>query len=374
MKKQFYSAISILLLSVSSLTAQSDITSIFKAGAADLNTVANGYLSPAGTAFATGLGSNWYNTADVHSVFGFDVTMGAGVVQIPTADQTFSLSGLKALQPSVAGTTQAPTFGGSGNGVGLNLMLPVPQADGTTKSTVITSFNTPNGVFNYVPTASLQVTVGLPFINDVTVRFMPKVTAGGFETSMWGLGIKHDIKKYIPVVSLLPFDAAVMVDYTKMNINYGFASPIKPEMLVGSSFALDPYTTTYAGQGMNIDASAMNASLLISKKLLFLTPYLGLGITRTNFDLTMTGNYPVLGNPKSQVIAGKTVPVLDPISHKPIMNINNMTDPIKISASELMPSATVGLRVKILFLLTAHVQYTMQKYPVASAGFGFTFR
>lgn len=372
MKKQFYSAISILLLSISGITAQSDITSIFKAGAADLNTVANGYLKPAGTAFATGLGSNWYNTADVHSVLGFDITMGAGVVQIPTADQTFSLSGLKALQPQ-GGATTAPTFAGSGNGVGLNLMLPVPQADGTTKSTAITSFNSPNGVFNYVPTASLQLTVGLPFINDVTVRFMPKVTAGGFETSMWGLGIKHDIKKYIPVVSLLPFDASVMVNYTKMNINYQFSSPIKPEMLVGSSFGLDPYTTSYAGQGMNIDASAMSANLLISKKLLFLTPYLGLGITRTNFDLTMTGNYPVLGNPKSQVVLGKTLPVLD-ANNKPIMTINNMADPIKISASELMPSATVGLRVKILFLLTAHVQYTMQKYPVASAGFGFSFR
>ena len=345
-------------MSASAITAQEDITNIFMAGKDDLSKVANGYLAPAGNVFATGLGSNWYNTADVHSAFGFDITIGGGAVIIPKEDRTFRVDEFTALTPS--STASAPTFGGSGNGVGLDL-----KADGKP----VTSFKTPHGVSSIIPTASVQVTVGLPFINDVTVRFMPKISVGGFEASMWGLGIKHDIKKYIPVVSLLPFDASVMVNYTKMNLNYEFPpSTITPDMLIGAGspfvLAAPASAIDYTKQGMNIDASAMSANLLISKKLLFLTPYLGLGITRTNFDLTMTGNYPLLAGPSGTVNS----------SGKPIMNIDNLPSPKLVSTSLYVPSATVGLRVKILFLLTAHVQYTMQKYPVISTGFGFSFR
>ncbi len=364
MKKQFYSVVSILLFATTSLTAQKDIVNIFNSQLADVNTLAKGYLSPAGSAFATGLGSNWYNTADVHSTFGFDVTIGTGFVHIPTEDQSFNLTGSSGLSSTLVpqgGATTAPTFGGfNKNGTGLNLMMPNPVPGGSPIS--VASFNTPKGVASYVPTASVQVTVGLPFINDVTLRFMPKVSMGGFEASMWGLGIKHDIKKYIPVVALVPFfDASVMVNYSKMDMNFDFSTPITPATMVNPS-VLSPFTaSSYAGQGMNISASAMSANLLVSSKLLFLTPYLGLGLTRTNFDLTMAGNYPTMGG-------------LELVGDSPKMKIIDKKDPINFNASELMPSATVGLRVKILFLLTAHVQYTMQKYPVASAGFGFSFR
>ena len=68
MKKIILSVVAILLTGsyFSSLKAQGDISNIFKAGVVDLNTVAKGYLTPAGNSFAAGLGSDWYNTAAVH--------------------------------------------------------------------------------------------------------------------------------------------------------------------------------------------------------------------------------------------------------------------------------------------------------------------
>ena len=384
MRKTIYTAAIAIILSSSVLTlkAQSDISEIFKAGVADLNTIANGYLTPAGNSFASGLGTNWYNTADVHKKFGFDLTVGLGVVQAPASDQMFSVLGLTNLIPSVSGTTSAPTFAGSGDGVGLKLMQPQTLGNGTANPLypgVITSFNTPQGLSQYIPTASVQFTIGLPIINDVSVRFVPKVSIKGFETSMWGIGIKHNFKQWIPGVKLLPFDASVLLAYTKFDLKYAFptSAQVTPDMLVGSSLAYEPTTANYSTQGMNVSADALTANIIVSKKLLFFTPYLGFGVTKTNFNLTMAGNYPILGNPKTEVknINGTntTVPVLDANS-KPVMEIKNMTNPIDIASDQIMPNATIGFRLKVLFALTIHAQYTMQKYPTASLGFGIAIR
>ena len=130
-KLSHLAAVLILCSAVTTLKAQSDISEIFKAGVADLNTVANGYLTPAGNSFAAGLGTNWYNTAAVHKPFGFDLTIGGGLVQVPMTEQMFSLTGLTNLVPTNTSITQAPTFGGTGPGVELNLMQPHYLGDGT---------------------------------------------------------------------------------------------------------------------------------------------------------------------------------------------------------------------------------------------------
>ncbi|MHB9143378.1 MAG: DUF6588 family protein [Paludibacter sp.] len=384
MKKIIHFAVIALITCsfASTLKAQEDISSIFKSGVADLNTIANGYLTPAGNSFAAGLGTNWYNTAAVHKPFGFDLTIGGGLVEVPVAEQMFSLTGLTNLKPTDPSNSQAPTFGGTGPGVELNLMQPHYLSDGTTVNPywnngtgVITSFTTPAGLSRYMPTASVQFTIGLPFINDVSVRFMPTVNASGFNVSLWGIGIKHNFKQWIPVVKDLPFDAAIQLAYTKFDLSYAFPSSaqITPDVLVGDNFSYDPTTTDYKTQGMKISANAITANIIVSKKLLFVTPYVGFGITKTSFDLAMTGNYPVLGNLVTQEIAGQTLPVMK--DGKPKIEIDNQTNPIQIAPpSEMMPNLTVGLRLKVLFLLTFHAQYTMQKYPTASAGFGISFR
>jgi hypothetical protein len=55
------------------------------------------------------------------------------------------------------------------------------------------------------------------------------------------------------------------------------------------------------------------------------------------------------------------------------MQIKNVNDPVYITSSQVLTNATLGLRIK-LAVLTLHAQYAFQKYPVASAGFGFSFR
>ena len=370
MKKTILSVITILLTGscFSILDAQNDISNLFKAGVVDLNKVADGYLKPAGNSFSAGLGTNWYNTAAVHKPWGFDLTFGVGAVQAPMSDQTFSLTGLTNLKPTIAGTTSAPTFTGKGNGVELNLYQPQTLSNGQANPLAgqkIVSFTTPSAVSKYVPTASIQLTLGIPYINDVSIRLVPKVSVSGFETSLWGIGIKHNFKQWIPVVKDLPFDAAVVLAYSKFDMKYPFpaSAQITPDKLVtggSASYIPDPNSNDYTNQGMKVGATAKTANLVFSKKIAFITPYVGFGITSTNFDLTMTGNYPTLGDP---VQSGNTYK----------MQIKNLNNPVTISSSESMTNATLGLRLK-LAVITIHAQYAFQKYPVASAGFGISIR
>ncbi|MDD4971827.1 MAG: hypothetical protein PHT07_20565 [Paludibacter sp.] len=382
MRKIVVSVVAVLLIGSYScfVNAQGDISNIFKAGLVDLNKVAEGYLKPAGSSFSAGLGTNWYNTAAVHKAWGFDLTIGAGVVQAPLEDQSFSLTGLTNLRPTVAGTTSAPTFMGSGKGVELNLNQPQYLSNGQANPLypgVIAKFSTPDAVFKYVPTASIQFTIGIPFINDVSVRYSPKVSVKGFEASMWGIGIKHNFKQWIPVIKDLPFDAAVVLAYSKFDVKYAFpaASQITPDKLVSDGVTYDDGSTSlsyYATQGMKVSATAQTANLVFSKKLAFITPYVGFGITKTNFDLSMDGNYPILGDPQTITVGGVIVPKLNG-NGKPIMQIDHKTNPINFNSPETMTNATLGLRLK-LAIFTLHAQYAFQKYPVASAGFGISIR
>jgi len=372
MKKTIFAALALLICGyTTSLKAQDEITNIFKSGLTDLNTVANGYLKPAGNSLAAGLGSNWYNTAAVHKTWGFDLTIGGSVVMAPQSERTFDLTGLTNLKPTVSGTTSAPTFAGKGSGVELNLMQPHFLSDGTTVNPLwnngtgkIVTFTTPKGISKYIPAPTVQFTIGLPFINDLSIRWMPKVKASDADVSLIGIGVKHNFKQWIPGFKLLPFDASVLVAYTHLNANYYFpaSAQMTPDKLVGGGlgYVPDANLNNYSTQSLKINAKAFTTGIVISKTLLFFTPYLGVGIVKTNFDAVMAGDYPTLGDP-----------VLSGGSYK--MKIKNIADPVKVTGSETMPNATFGFRLKFA-LLSIHAQYVAQKYATASAGFGFTFR
>jgi hypothetical protein len=343
-------ALGLILLMPAMVNAQNDITKLFEAGQADLQTLADGYLKPFGYGFSEGLGTNWYNTAATHKLLGFDITVGAGALFVPTSDKTFSLTGLQNLQvPS--GVTTAPTIGGKGDGVPLQLV-----ENGQT----ITSFTTPKGVTPVIPAVNAQITIGLPLGNDLSFRFVPTINNNNFKVGLWGIGLKHNIKQWIPGVKLLPFDAAVMVGYTHVNFNYTFKNPITPDDLVSNPDMINEPSdvSIYNNQGMRLTSSALMANLIVSKRLLFFTPYLGLGVISSNFNFNFTGDYPELGAQNSN---GK-------------FDIKTLVNPIPLHYSSFSPGLTLGFRLKILWVLAFHAQYTLQKYSTASVGFGINIR
>jgi hypothetical protein len=168
-----------------------------------------------------------------------------------------------------------------------------------------------------------------------------------------------------------------MVSYTHFNVQYNLptSSLVTPDKLVNGTTATveDGWDASrYAGQNMHLSANAMSANIILSKKLLIFTPYAGLGVTKTHYDVTMAGNYPILtsvktnsnGVPVTKTVNGQNVPVMEYITRP---------DPLKVTDDLSMTNLTLGLRLK-LALITLHGQYVFQKYPTASVGLGVSFR
>lgn len=342
-------AVAGLLLIPSVVKADDDLSNLFKTdNLADLQTLADGYLKPFGNGFSSGLGNNWYNTAATHKLLGFDLTVGATGAFVPSSDQTFSLSGLKNWT-AVNGATTAPTIGSTKDGVQLQ--------DVATHSK---KFTTPDGVYNIIPAPTVQLTLGLPFGNDLALRFVPSIKIKEGSGSMFGIGLKHNIKQWIPVVKKLPFDAAIMIGYTKLKVDYRSNKPIiKPSDLQDNDSATPTDESQYQNQGVKLRGNAFMANIIVSKKLAFFTPYFGVGFNSSSFNLDLTGNYPLRGS--YNAVTGQYV-------------IQPVANPVSLHYSMTQPGATLGFRLKFLWIFALHAQYTLQKYSTASVGFGLNIR
>jgi hypothetical protein len=348
--KKLLFSIGILASVPCSLYSGNDFTDIFKAGASDIQALAKGYLQPLCYGVAGGLGTNWYNTAETHKLFGFDLTIGASGLMVPVSDQTYNLSGLQRLQ-SVNGVTSIPTFGGKGDGAQLKLV--------SNQGTELTRFNTPKGVTKVIPSANLQVTLGLPFDNDLSVRYIPNIEKENGKVGLWGIGLKSNMKKWTPIFKIIPLDVAFMLGYTQANVTYAFDNTITPAELTNQPYEEENPNASYANQGMKIKAGSLMANIIVSKKLLFFTPYCGVGLTSNKFDFNFTGNFPVLGDVNTS--NGK-------------VKVKTLTDPVPLHYTAIWPGATIGFRIKVLCIIALHAQYTFQKYSTASVGFGLNIR
>lgn len=254
------------------------------------------------------------------------------------------------------------------------------------------------------PVPSLQFAIGLPKSTEIALRWVPEVDLG-IKMGLWGFAVKHDYKQWIPGFKDVPIDATVLFGYTKFSSTYALS--VTPD-LYGDIQNLAPNSTRWDNQQMALSASAFTTNFIFSKSLLIFTPYIGLGFTATSFNLAMEGNYPLL---KAPILDSKDPNFINPVivttptqaqiaqGVKPSVSLNPdfgkfvvddkieaknqadgtftsgdyMKDPIKINPSQFMPNATIGLRIK-LAILTLHAQYTVQKYPMITAGLGFSFR
>lgn len=327
--------------------AQSDLDYLIKGSTEDANYLVKGYITPALNTVGYGLTQGWYNTAKPHKVLGFDLTITAATISIPSTDLTYrvenaSLKNLAVTPYPGATAINAPTIFGSST-------APKYQPLTTVNGTKIPSGQTIDGapgldldvpvVGTAVPIPMVQLGIGLPKGTDVKLRFFPStgLGTGGKDGSvgMFGIGVLHDVKQYIPGVKELPFDLSAFVGYTKLNFDVN----------------LDP--TNNPSQKASFASSATTIQGLISKKVSVLTFYGGLGFNFIGSDLNVKGTFDLDGNPTTTT--------------------DRVNDPVSISNSTSSASFTAGLRLK-LAIFTFHGDYTFQKYNALTLGFGFNVR
>jgi hypothetical protein len=202
------------------------------------------YAQPFATAFGTAMNSGGYHSASVADWFGFSISFQGMYMLIPDDDLTFT--------PSLPdGYTAGPTatiFGDKGSAY-------------AGPAGYIT---TPPGVnVSAMPMAMPQISVSL-LGTEVLFRYLPEIEIGdsGEKLSMLGLGAKHSISRYIP---LIPIDIAVQVLYNKLEIT---------DLLESKNLAFNAH---------------------VSKTLGVFIPYFGLQYESSSLDL----NYTIKGDPAS---------------------------------------------------------------------------
>ena len=68
----------------------SQLGNVMSTGVDDAQKILGAYITPYANGMGAGLSGGWYNTAKPHKLGGFDVTITANVVFIPSADKTFN--------------------------------------------------------------------------------------------------------------------------------------------------------------------------------------------------------------------------------------------------------------------------------------------
>jgi hypothetical protein len=205
-----------------------------------------GFAKPLVTSLGMGLNSGAFHTADVSSTFGFGISFRFMYIMVPDDQRTFTPT----LPDGYTANESTPTFYGSKTGA---------------------SYAGPGGYITFpggvdesaIPFAMPQITASF-MGTEALIRFIPTIKAGEEEISFFGIGIKHSISQYIP---LMPLDIAAQVMYNKIK----FGSIV---------------------EGTNIVFNAQ-----ASKSFGLFTAYGGLQYESSKFDV----NYTFEGDPNSQI-------------------------------------------------------------------------
>jgi len=314
-----------LIFTISStlnLYSQNTGTEFVPAHITDAQALIEAYISPLGNSLASGLNNGWYNTAKPHKLGGFDVTFTANFVLINDDVKTFNINDV--VEGNYFEGESTPTILGPNEGSLLNI-------DGST-----TDVKMPNG-FNIptIPVPILQAGVGLIKGTEVKVRYVPETKFGNAgKVSVIGLGIQHDLLQWIPIVDKIPIDLALQAGYTKVDSDID---------LVDANNMVDPGVA-------NLDLSATTINLILSKKLLMFTPYIGVGYNSNTTIFNVEDKFHI-GN--------QYIPVEDLTNYEFSSNNNFRTN--------------VGFRFN-LTIIALQANYTISEYPVATVGVGISFR
>jgi hypothetical protein len=320
---------------------------LIKSSPADATLLFQNYAEPLFKGLGTGLNSGWNNTAKTKKFLHFDLRISATVAQVPTSGQSFDvtkigLSNHLQVDPS-SPTNIAPTFGGSKN-------APTPLMDiKDNNGNTIGTFNMPNGVIKYVPAPDIQLTIGIFRNTDFTIRTTPTIDIGSNSGSVGeiGFGIKHDIIQDFAAKKSFPFDLAIAINYNR--INYNAPLNVQPD---NDTEPAPGSATDFSNQRIHGYFSGTNVQAIISKKILFFTPFLSVGYQSANTSLGILGNYPITTSSGFYT---------------------TITDPVHINETSISGfRADAGFQLN-LAVFRIYASVSAAQYLSANAGIGFGF-
>lgn len=332
--------LSLVLASVVPSIAQEDVDQLLNESLDDGRKLISAYATPFMNSLTLSMNQGWYNTAKAHKIAGIDLTITANAMTIPESELFFDATkiGLKVVEldnsganpnyplaPTLLGPEDEPTFSYTDEATGMK-----------------ETFVGPGGIDlegnlgkNWLPVPMANLGIGLPKGTDLKLRFTPTIDLGDDSSlKIFGVGIMHDVKQWIPGIKLLPFDLSGFVGYTHVKLDSYFDHNTNPD------------------QHGIFEMNATTIQGVISKQFSVLTLYGGLGYNIAKSNIAMKGTYDINGNGEA-----------DP----------DEVDPLDLKFAASGVRSTVGFRLK-LAVLTLHADYTLQKYKCLTAGIGISVR
>ena len=288
----------------------------------DATSFLQSYLNPLGNGLGAITNNGWYNTARPHKLLGFDATVSLSFLNISNEKKSFNPNSISNFSSS---STSTPTILGKGNGATVEY-----QGE---------EFKLPNQspLFSILALPNLNLGLGIFKKTEINGRFIPNYKYdGGFigkgEINMWGVGFKHDLLQWIPVIgNTIPLSLSLQAAHTQMTSKISI---------------LD--------QPASMDIQATNINLIISKNILMVCGYASIGYNSSSTTFRAGEN----------------------ITNSNSFNLDELeiTLPVEMefeTVNELR--ANIGLKLS-LAVITVSANHTISEYPVTTIGLGASLR
>ncbi len=337
----------LLLLGITTLSS-AQFEDIFASGQ-DANKFVSQYTTPAVKGLMYASNAAWITSAKPIKPFHFELNIGASGAFIPAESESFKFnsSDYQYLQVE-SGPDVMPTVMGNVSQTVLKIEIPDPNGN----EVRVLEFNSPDGIkdnlpMNIVPTPSIQASMGLPLGSEVNIRYAPEIKSdnGGF-IQILGLGFKHSLTQYFPKskdangkTNKRHFNLAAHISY--QNIRAGYDDP-----------------NSNKAAHLNISTVSLQGIASLDYKLLSL--YSAIGYTKGFSNISILGTY------------GFTYDVQDNNGNHIRTENVSVNDPLKLDYNLNGMKAKAGVKIKLAFF-QIYADYTLQEFPVATAGIGFRF-
>jgi hypothetical protein len=336
MKNFKYLCLVSFIFSFFGLKAQNEIINLLSSGFEDANRFANEYTQPGSEALVYSLANGWYNTAKTKGLGSFEISIIAGVSQIGSNSNSFSLdqNDYNFLEFETGSQIQqvGTVFGQNSPDIVMNI---------TEGNQSIGSITLPQGLasenIEYLPNLILQGSIGLPFSTELKLRFLPEIETKDVATQFYGAGLQHEFTNWIPGFKVLPIAISGFVGYNRFEGSYKFSEQ--------STFI------TSSNESITSEINSWHYALLVSTKLPVINFYGSLGAVSGSADTRLRGEYTIDSGVTE--VQGLTV-----------------VDPIRLETSVNGFRATIGTKLSLAFF-KLNVDYSFQEFNTLNVGINF---
>ena len=351
--KKIYLLIFATLLTATTSKAQDSFAGLIKSSPGDATKLFNAFALPLFKGLAVDQNSGWTNTAKTKKLLRFDIRITASGSMVSTSDKTFDVTQIglsNHVKPADPNQTITPTFGGAKT---MGPLLNIYDDNGNK----VSSFNMPKGIISFIPAPQVQATVGIFDNTDLTLRGIPFINVGNNvgSISMIGFGLKHDIMQDIigkTADELVPFDLAIAVGYSHLNLS----RPLTVDPDAGAQPENGQQATNFSNQHFEGHFNSFVGQLIISKQVLFFTPFLAVGYNTTHANVSSVGNFPITTG--YDLLKGNET-------------YTTFTNPVQINENVLNGArADVGFQLNLGFF-RFYASYSLAQYKSVNGGIGF---